>query len=159
VPAQNLIDFEKLDLSRTLFGRDAIERHCQQRGTFAMIDGVLHFERGGGPIVGFKDLALDAWWAKDHVPGRPIFPGVLQCEGAAQLASFDYLERTPSLEGKFIGFAGLDGVRFRGLVQPPARIIYVARAVKLRSNMFVYDAQAFVERNLVFEGQIIGMLV
>lgn len=159
MPSPDLIDFERVDLGRVLFPQSEIQRLCKQRGTFALLDGILLFDPSHDLIVGYKDLTPGDWWAGDHIPGRPIFPGALQAEGAAQLASFDYLKRRPEKVGCFLGFAGLEGVRFRGIVSPPARIVWAARVKKLRNSLFVYDAQGFVERERVFEGEILGMIL
>ncbi|MCE9592833.1 MAG: beta-hydroxyacyl-ACP dehydratase [Planctomycetes bacterium] len=159
MPAQPLIDFEKLDLARPSFGLDEVRKYCKQRGRFEMLDGIVRFDANDPVCVGFKDVRADAWWAADHIPGRPIFPGALQCEGAAQLATYDFLKRRGRDDDLFLGFAGMDSVRFRGLVAPPARLVLAVRLLKARGPVFIYDAQAFVERRLVFEGQIIGSAV
>lgn len=159
MPSQPILDLAALDLSRPRFGPDEIRKHCRQRGRFEMLDGILLFDPEHALCVGFKDARADDWWAADHIPGRPIFPGALQCEAAAQLATFDYLKRRPGSEQPFLGFAGLESVRFRGLVEPPARLVIAVRPMKLRSQMFVYEAQGFVESRMVFEGQILGTVV
>ena len=81
------------------------------------------------------------------------------CEAAAQLCSYDYLRKQSLPEGSFLGFGGMDATRFRGVVEPDCRMIFVARPERLRSRMFTYSAQGFVGRNLVFETQIMGVLV
>lgn len=159
MPSQAFVDFETLDSTRPQFGSDEVQKFCKQRGRFAMLDGILRFDPEHELCVGFKDARLDDWWASDHIPGRPIFPGVLQCEAAAQLATFDYLKRRPDARDVFLGFAGLDSVRFRGIVEPPARLVIAVKPLKVRSTMFVYEAQGFVERRMVFEGQILGTVV
>jgi 3-hydroxymyristoyl/3-hydroxydecanoyl-(acyl carrier protein) dehydratase len=159
MPNPALIDWNEIDLTRVLRGPSEIQQHCLQRGQFSLLDGILHFDLEGSLIVGFKDLRASDWWAKDHIPGRPIFPGVLQVEGAAQLATFDFMHRRTDLQGKFVGFAGLNETRFRGLVEPPARILWAARIDKVRANVFTYQTQAFVEKKLVFETEIMGMVL
>jgi len=81
------------------------------------------------------------------------------CEAAAQLCSYDYLRKHTLPPGSFLGFGGMDATRFRGVVQPDCRMILVARPERLRSRMFTYSAQGFVGRDLVFETQILGILV
>ena len=53
----------------------------------------------------------------------------------------------------------MNDTRFRGTVQPTCRMIFVARPIRLRSRMFTYAAQGFVESKLVFETEILGSLV
>jgi 3-hydroxyacyl-[acyl-carrier-protein] dehydratase len=159
MPASPLIDFERLDLSRVVFGRDEIRSLLKQRGRFEMLDGILHLDVEGKLDVGFKDVRADEWWAEDHIPGRPIFPGALMIEAAAQVCSFDFLKRAQDWHGKFVGFGGLGETRFRGLVEPGVRLLLAGRVDRIRSRMFTYDAQAFVERQLVFETQVMGVIV
>jgi len=159
MPSEPLIDFEKVDLARVVATREDILGKIRQRGRFALLDGILKFDGEKGLVVGFKDIRADDWWATDHIPGRPIFPGVLVCEAAAQLCSFDYLRQHTLPEGGFLGFGGMNETRFRGVVQPECRLVLAARPERLRSRMFVYVAQGFVEREMVFETEILGILV
>lgn len=152
-----LVDFERTDLSRVLFGRAEIEGACLQRGRFALVDGILQLCPDTGLCVGYLDLAATDWWASDHVPGRPLFPGTLQCEGAAQVCTFDFVQRRPETRGSFYGFAGMNDVRFRSAVVPPCRLLYAVRGLRMRDRFFNYRAQAFVERELVFEAEIMGV--
>jgi 3-hydroxymyristoyl/3-hydroxydecanoyl-(acyl carrier protein) dehydratase len=159
MPSAPLIDFAALDLSRVVVGREEVRRFCKQRGEFEMLDGLLHFDLEGRRAVGFKDLRADAWWASGHIPGRPIFPGALQCEGAAQLCTYDFMHRRQDLAGAFVGFAGMNNTRFRGIVEPPCRLIWVGEVQSIRRTMFTYYAQGFVDRKLVFETEIMGVVV
>jgi len=159
MPAEPLLDFEKTDLSRVIADREAIHRQIKQRGRFSLLDGILDHGDESKVIVGFKDIRADDWWAPDHIPGRPIFPGALIIEAAAQLATYDYIRRNPPPTDIFLGFGGLDAVRFRGIVEPGARLLLASKGLRLRSRMFTYAVQAFVERTLVFEGEVLGIIV
>ena len=159
MPSTPLIDFETIDLSRVVVTKEAVREYCKQRGEFEMLDGLLHFDLAGKRAVGFKDLTPRDWWAAGHIPGRPIFPGALQCEGAAQLCTYDFMHRRPDLTGAFVGFAGMNETRFRGIVEPPCRLIFVGEVQAIRKTMFTYYAQAFVDRKLVFETEIMGVVV
>ncbi len=76
-------------------------------------------------------------------------------ETAAQLVSYYTMTAAP---GKgFLGFAGVDGVKFRGAVRPGQRIIMVGRMVEVRTRRCVGDTQAFVDGAMVYEGRITGM--
>src|SRR5262245_43638878 len=117
MPSQSILDFANVDLTHTRFTRDDIYSKLKQRGRFAVLDGVLHFDPNDPVIVGFKEIRADDWWASDHIPGRPLFPGVLMIESAAQLCTFDYMARHPEMT-QFLGFGGLEETRFRGTVEP-----------------------------------------
>ena len=153
-----LLDFDAVDLSRTVVPIESVREHCQQRNRFEMLHGILHLDLESGLIVGYRDIHADDWWAEDHVPGRPIFPGALQIEGAAQLCTYAFMRRSTERAGQFVGFAGLNDTRFRGIVEPPSRLIWAARQVKIRSSIFVYQAQGYVDRRMVFETEIMGMV-
>ncbi len=160
MPTKSLIDPRTLDLSRVIAGPEVLDRYRAQRGRFAMIDGVLFEDQAEKLVVGFKDIRLDDWWARDHFPGRPLFPGALMIESAAQLATYDYMKYRGRLaEGKVVGFGGLESTRFRGTVTPPARMVFAARLKRFRTQMFVYDTQGFVGDELVFEAEVIGVIV
>lgn len=151
-----LLDFDRVDLSRVIADKAAILSRLQQRGTFEQLDGVLHCDHAANLVVGFKNILPSDWWVPDHIPGRPYFPGALMIEGSAQLCSYDFMIRNPTFTG-FLGFGGVDSARFRLPVAPPCRLIYAARPVRMRSNLFIYSTQAFVDRALVYESQIMGI--
>ncbi|MBK7645432.1 MAG: beta-hydroxyacyl-ACP dehydratase [Planctomycetes bacterium] len=159
MPSEHLLDFEKTDLSHVVATREDILKQIKQRGRFALLEGILDHGAESQVIVGFKDIRADDWWAQDHIPGRPIFPGALMVEAAAQLATYDYLVRNPPQEEIFLGFGGLDAVRFRSVIEPGVRMVFACKALRVRTRMFTYAAQGFVDRNLVFEAEIMGLIV
>jgi 3-hydroxyacyl-[acyl-carrier-protein] dehydratase len=159
MPTTPLIDFDALDLGRVIATREEIRRVIPHRGRFELLDGIAHRDPESSLIVAFIDVTADAWWACDHIPGRPLFPGALMVEAAAQMCSFDFKRRQPEMHETFVGFAGVDKVRFRGIVEPDCRMVFAGTPTRIRSSMFTYATQAFVERKLVFEGMITGMAV
>ncbi|MBI1381602.1 MAG: hypothetical protein GC161_11010 [Planctomycetaceae bacterium] len=157
--AEPFLDFDRIDLDVCVADLDQRRRILHQRGTFEMLDGyhVLDFENG--LLAASKKIRPDDWWTKDHIPGRPLFPGVLMIESAAQACSFHYQIARPELHDAFVGFGGVDSVRFRASVAPPATLILMGSLVRARSRMFTYAAQGWVDRTLVFEAQVMGIVL
>ena len=158
MPSEPLISPASCDLSRPYATKAAIYARLKQAGRLALLDGIACHDAQGAPSVAWKEIRSDDWWADDHIPGRPLFPGVLMCESAAQLCSWDYMERTPGFDG-FLGFAGMDGTRFRGAVEPAGTMLYACKPLKVRSRMFIYSAQGYYGGELVFETEIIGTVL
>ncbi len=157
-----LVELENLDLSRTVFTVADMQKVLQQRGTFSLIHGILHLDpKTSDLVVGYHDVRADEWWARDHIPGRPIFPGVLMVEASAQLGSFDFFQRHPEIPLTFIAFTGIDSTRFRATVEPPCRLFFVGKATKSRVHggkvMFGYQFQGLVEGKIVYEAEVSGM--
>jgi 3-hydroxyacyl-[acyl-carrier-protein] dehydratase len=83
-------------------------------------------------------------------------PGVLMCEAAAQLCSY-YVATQGLLQGDFIGFGGLENVRFRGLVRPGDRFVLVGKGVRVHRRQTIFNVQGFVGSVMVFHGDVIGV--
>jgi 3-hydroxyacyl-[acyl-carrier-protein] dehydratase len=153
-----IVDPGAVDCERVLAGRDAIREWVPQRHEFEMLDGILHYDARELVAVAFKEIAPTDFWVRGHIPGRPLFPGVLMIESAAQLCCYLFCRRTQEKQ-RFFAFGGVSDVRFRGVVKPGDTILLLARAQKVRSNLGVFDTQAFHGRELVYEGVITGMVL
>jgi len=159
MPTEPLIDFDALDLSNVLVDQRQLRTRLLQRGRFAMVDAIVHMDVEGNLVVGYKDVRHDEWWTEDHIPGRPIFPGTLMIEGAAQMCTYDFFERCPDMLGTFVGFGGVDKTRFRRAVEPDCRLVMAGRVARIRSRAFTYHAQGFVDGTLVFQTEVMGVVV
>lgn len=104
------------------------------RHEFAQLDGVLHFDPENNLFVGLRDVREDEFWVRGHIPGRPIFPGVLMCETLAQAASIHAQLLMNPEDDVFIGFGALDDVRFRGQVSPGTKLWVVGRILRLSTK-------------------------
>lgn len=160
MPTAHLIDPAQLDFSEVHATREDIREVLRQRDAFEMLDGILQPAAENQPIIGFKDIRADDWWVSGHIPGRPLFPGALMIESGAQVCSYDFLTRhSDGMRDRFLGFGGVDKARFRGVVEPGSRMIFAAEARRLRSRMFTYYVQGFARDELVFETEILGLVV
>ena len=109
MPPATIVDLQEFDLDSLQFDRDAIRAHNPHRYEFDLLHGVVAFRPDEGYIVGVHQAMEDAFWVRGHIPGRPIFPGVLMVETAAQLCSFYWNESFPE-SNSFFGFGGIDAV-------------------------------------------------
>ncbi len=155
MPPQPIIDFDSIDLNKTIVDRDGIYEVLPHRFEFMQLNGINYIDKEAGVIVGYRDTRDDEFWLRGHIPGRPIFPGVLMMETAAHLISYYVMYDRP--EGGFLGFGGVDGVKFRGSVEPGKRIFLAGKMVEIRKRRCVGLTQGYVDGKMVFEGLITGM--
>jgi 3-hydroxyacyl-[acyl-carrier-protein] dehydratase len=155
MPPPVILDPSLIDQSSVLFDRRAINDLLPHRFEFALLDGVFSVDEPNRIFTGFHDVRPDAYWTRGHIPGRPLLPGVLMIEVGAQLASVMYTRFFGV--GRFLGFAGVDNVKFRGAVQPPARLVVVGKGVEVKQRRVICDVQGFVDATMIFEARITGM--
>jgi len=153
--APPLIDLNTLDLNRIIATREQIYERLPHRFEFMQLDAIVHLDLEQMVAVGLREVRPDEFWVRGHIPGRPLLPGVLMIESAAQMAS--YVSQQIRSYDRFLGFGGVDGVKFRGEVAPPAKLYLIEKMVEVRSRRTICDAQGFVEGRLVFEARITGM--
>lgn len=150
-----LFDIDHIDFSKLMYDVSVIEAINPHRGNMRLIDGIVHESDDHTQYVAYKDIKDDEFWVDGHIPGRPIFPGVLMIEAAAQLSSFITLKKLGD-EG-FMGFVGVDEVKFRGQVTPGDRFVLLVQETEHRRRRSTCRAQGLVNGSLVFEGVIKGM--
>jgi 3-hydroxyacyl-[acyl-carrier-protein] dehydratase len=157
MPPILLVDLDSLDLGHVLAGPAEIRKRNPHRHEMELLDAVVHFDRESGAIVGYHDVRGDEFWVRGHIPGRPLFPGVLMVEAAAQLCSYYYKDEHPDVP--FFGFAGIEDVRFRQTLSPGQRLYLVGQKREFKTRRAIFDTQGIVDGKLAFEARIIGMRV
>ncbi len=154
---QLLADLTGIDFNKPVFTKEEIRTINPHRYEMEQLSGIVKFDPENKIIIGYRDVAQDEFWIRGHIPGRPLMPGVLIVEAAAQLCTFYYKKCIP--DDRFLGFGGVDKVKFRGTVLPGNRLILIAKNLELRPRRATFDCQGVVDGKLVFEGVIIGMAV
>ena len=154
MPPQLVFDISGIDLNKVVYDQDAIREANPQRGDMEMLNGIVYADGSLGRIVGYKDVRADEFWVPGHIPGRPLFPGVLMVECAAQLASF-YTRKFVGWKG-FIGFGGVEECKFRQQVLPGCRMILIGQKMWERPNRINCKLQGWVNSVLAFEESIVG---
>ena len=162
MPPPLLFDLSKIDLSaEPVYDRQAVEKVNPQRFEMQQLDGILWCDREKSQILGYKDVTDKEFWIRGHIPGRPLMPGVIMIEAAAQLSSFFLKEiyREPG----FIGFAGIESAKFRSVIEPDQRLYLLGQITsykkKKRTTRVTMKVQGIVDNSMVFETIVSGMRV
>jgi 3-hydroxyacyl-[acyl-carrier-protein] dehydratase len=158
LPSKDLIlDPSEYDIDRVLADIDVIRRYNPQRYEMEQLTAIVFDSVERGICVGYKDLTPNEFWIRGHMPGMPLMPGVIMCEAAAQLCAY-FVQRHRLMDGKMLGFGGLDQVRFRGTVVPGDRLVISCQKLQLRPGAMIRSRfQCFVNEQLVCEGEIRGI--
>jgi 3-hydroxyacyl-[acyl-carrier-protein] dehydratase len=156
MPPEIHLNPSDLDLSRVVAGRAEIERVNPQRYEMEQLSAIVYVDTSQHLIAGYKDVTAEEFWVRGHMPNYPLMPGVLICEAAAQLCSY-YIMTHGVMQGDFLGFGGMENVRFRGPVRPGDRLLLVSKVTKLHRRQTIFNVQGFVGPTMVFHADIIGV--
>jgi 3-hydroxyacyl-[acyl-carrier-protein] dehydratase len=157
MPPQQIFTFDLVDFDRPLFTLEDIRKVNPQRYEMEQLTAILYVDRENNGLIGYKDVTPHEFWVRGHMPEFPLMPGVVLCECAAQLAGF-YARKYDLLQGDFLGFGGMDDVRFRAPVFVGDRLVIMTKLTKLRPGRRAeFDFQGFVKDKMVFSGCMIGV--
>jgi len=162
MPPPLLFDLSQINLdAEPLFNKDDISKINPQQYEMQQLDGIIWYDIEKFQIIGFKDVTEQEFWIRGHIPGRPLMPGVIMVEAAAQLLSF-FVKYVLQEDG-FIGFAGIDETKFRSTVEPGNRLYLLGQIMKFnrkkRSTRVSTKVQGIVNNVMVFETIVSGMKV
>jgi len=132
MPPKFLVDPSEINPDVIEAPIEDIRKYNQQRFEMEQLHGILRYDPDEGICIAVRNIGADEFWVRGHVPGRPLFPGVLLCECAAQVASY-YTLRALQHDG-FLGFGGMQDVKFRGAVVPGDQLIMVGKCLELRTR-------------------------
>ena len=155
MPPKWLFDISEIDFDSVVMDAEKIESVNPHRFEMRQIDRIVHYSTENNEIIALKEVRDDEFWVRGHIPGRPIFPGVLMIEAAAQMASIAAICETG--EERFVGFGGIQDVKFRQQVGPGDKLYILGKFLKKTPRKFTMAAQGIVDGKMVFEAQVIGM--
>jgi 3-hydroxyacyl-[acyl-carrier-protein] dehydratase len=156
MPPELHLDPATLDFSRVVADVEAIRRVNPQRFEMEQLTAIVYVDPSRHLVAGYRDVGTDEFWVRGHMPGYPLFPGVLMCEAAAQLCSY-YTASQGLLQGDFIGFGGLENVRFRSPVRPGDRLVLVGKGVRVHRRQTICNVQGFVGATMAFHADVLGV--
>ena len=155
--AELFFDLNDVDLAGEVVSREKVAELNPQCGPMRQLDRVIWLSGDSLNGLGVKKVTDDEFWVPYHIPGRPLMPGVLMIEAAAQLCSVMRAVRFG--DGKFLGFARCDDVAFRGQVVPGDTLYILGRELSCKQRRHVSAAQGVVDGKLVFEAKITGLVM
>lgn len=152
-----ILDFSEYDVNHVVADIEQIRRYNLQRYEMEQLTAICHVDSERKICAGYKDVTLNEFWVRGHMPKAPLMPGVIICEVAAQLASY-FVQKFDLLGAKVVGFGGLEEVKFRGGVLPGDRLVMVVQLLKVRRGaMIVCRFEGFVKEAMVVQGQLKGI--
>jgi 3-hydroxyacyl-[acyl-carrier-protein] dehydratase len=132
-----------------------ILKQLPHRYPILLVDRVLELEKGKS-IRALKNVTINEPFFTGHFPHRPVMPGVLMLEALAQAAAllaFDTLGVTPDDKTVYY-FAGIDGARFKRVVEPGDQLILNVSLDRMKAGIFKFKAQALVGTEIAVEAEL-----
>ena len=158
MPPAFLFDLSKIDLNaEPIFNQKNILQINPQSFEMQQLDGILWYDKEKLLVLGYKDVTENEFWIRGHIPERPLMPGVIMIECAAQVLSF-FVRKICGVDA-FIGFASIDSAKFRATVIPGQRLYLLGHLTKFKSRKYSAHIQGVVDGTMVFETHVSGMKV
>ena len=127
------------------------------RWPILLVDRIVELDEEKGYIKGQKGVTASEWFFGGHFPEMPVMPGVLQVEALAQTLGV-YVGQLDAYQGQIGLFAGIDGCRFRRVVQPGDTLDLEITITKLGRRMAKAHAVASVEGEVACETDISAII-
>ena len=132
-----------------------IIKKLPHRYPFLLVDRVIELEKDVR-IKALKNVTINEPFFNGHFPNRPVMPGVLMLEALAQasaLLSFSS-EGEESDGSRLYYFAGIDGARFKRVVEPGDQLILESTITRRKGAIYKYATRATVDGELAVEAEL-----
>ncbi len=132
-----------------------ILKKLPHRYPILLVDRVLEVEPFKR-IQALKNVTINEPYFVGHFPRRPVMPGVMMLEALAQAAallSFVSSEEEPD-DHTVVYFVGIDGARFKRVVEPGDQLILDATVIRAKAGIFKFNARASVDGETAVEAEL-----
>ncbi|MFO0797389.1 MAG: 3-hydroxyacyl-ACP dehydratase FabZ family protein [Gemmataceae bacterium] len=150
-------DVATLDLSHPIAGIDDIRAVNPHRFEFEMLSAVVLIDHARHLVVGYKDFGPNEFWARGHMPGYPLLPGVLMVEAAAQLCCYYTVTQLVTAPGALMGLGGIEDTKFHRPVRPGDRLVLVGCGLKVHRRLTKFRVIGYVRNEKAFETTVVGV--
>jgi len=141
-----------------VFDINGIQRILPHRYPLLLVDKIIDFKMDER-VVGVKNVTGDEFFFQGHFPGQPVMPGVLIVEAMAQTGGILMLNGSENPGNKLVYFMAINNVKFRKPVTPGDQLVLDVEMVSRRTKVIQIRGRAFVEGNLVAEGDFTAAIV
>jgi beta-hydroxyacyl-ACP dehydratase FabZ len=135
-----------------------ILKFLPHRYPFLLVDRVLEINPGKS-IVAMKNVTCNESFFEGHFPEVKIMPGVLIVEAVAQAGGILLYHSLPEPEKKLVVLSKIQNAKFRKIVVPGDQLRLEAEIIKYRSRFCHVRGKAFVDKEIVCEGDIIASVL
>jgi 3-hydroxyacyl-[acyl-carrier-protein] dehydratase len=131
-----------------------IQALLPHRYPFLLVDKVIAYEVNVS-MTAIKNVTCNEPFFRGHFPQKLVMPGVLILEAMAQTAGLLGFESAGGKpEGMVCYLVGIDKAKFKRPVIPGDQLVIEARFLKKKSNIWMYECQAYVNREFVAGAEI-----
>lgn len=139
----------------TVLEATAIMKYLPHRYPFLLIDRIIQCTPGE-QITAIKNVTMNEPFFQGHFPGNPVMPGVLIIEAMAQAGGvLSHLSEAGLKPRPLYYLAGVDDARFRRPVMAGDQLEIVVGKEKVRSGMWRYACEAFVDGQTAVSARIL----
>lgn len=119
-----------------------------------LVDRVLELEPHKS-IKALKNVSINEPYFVGHFPQRPVMPGVLILEALAQTAALlTFTETSHDPEKALYYFVGIDGARFKRVVEPGDQLILNASFERHMRGIWKFKTRAEVNGVIAAEADL-----
>ncbi len=132
-----------------------IIKKLPHRYPFLLVDRVIELEKDVR-IKALKNVTINEPFFNGHFPNRPVMPGVLMLEALAQASALlSFASEGEESDGsRLYYFAGIDGARFKRIVEPGDQLILESRIERKKASIYKYSTRATVNGELAVEAEL-----
>lgn len=136
-----------------------ILKRLPHRYPILLVDRVVELEKGVR-IRALKNVSINEPQFLGHFPHRPVMPGVMILEAMAQAATLLAVASTDTVldEKSVVYFAGIDGARFKRVVEPGDQMILDVTLTRAKAGIYKFAGKAFVGEELAAEAELMSTM-